>query len=259
MCTLRNIFTKWIVKNLILIFLISAVAGCSNTMIKPDAFGKSKTYALVTVIYNPDINYFGSGKGFSMGGQTTVSGLIKSAGKNNGYSKDATEIFTQTYPKIVKSFQATKSFRLMAENKVLQNPAYKKAKGSEPTVLWTHFGMPTGYKYFDDEEVLKKLANDLHVDGVITMYVSYGYTFNGVSAFGLVSAGTEHGAVMISLAAINKEGEKVWKDLFLEESAESVGAVGESADFDKIYPLIKDAANRSIGGILETLDKITQS
>lgn len=259
MGTFTNEFTKKAVNSLILIFLISGMFGCSNTMIKQDAFGKSKTYALVTVIYNPDINYFGSGKGFSMGGQTTVSGLIKSAGKNNGYSKDATEIFTQTFPKIIKAFHSTKSFRLMAESKVLQNPAYKKAQGSEPTVLWTHFGFPAGYKYFDNEDVLKKLANDLHVDGVITMFISYGYTFNGVSAFGLVSAGTEHGAVRISLAAINKDGEKVWQDLFLEESTESVGAVGESADFDKIYPLIKDAANRSIGGILETLDKITQS
>lgn len=248
----KNAFTKKAVKSLILVLLISAVAGCNNTMIKTDAFGKSKTYALVTVIYNPDISYLNSNG-------RTISGLLKSAGSNNGYSKDATEIFNHTFPKVLKAFHATKSFRLMAETKVLQNASYKKTQGSEPTVLWTHFGMPSGYKYFDDEAILKKLANDLHVDGVITMHISYGYTFSGVNMMGLLAAGTQHGAVRITLAAINKEGETVWKDSYEEHSTDSIGAVGESADFDKIYPLIKEAADKSAAGILETLDKIIQS
>jgi hypothetical protein len=242
-------------KGLLFVVLSFEFFGCSTTKINPDAFGSSKTYALVSVIYNPDINYFGGGKGFTMGGGTTASGLIKAAGKNNGYSRDAQEIFKTTFPKVLKAFQSTKSFKLLPERTVLKSEAYKRAVGSKPKILWSSFNLPPGYKYFDGENTITKLARDLHVDGVIIMHIAYGYTFKGVGFFGLVSAGTERGAVRINLFAINREGKTVWQDFYIEESTESIGAVGESADFEKIHPLIIDAAIKSATGILDNLEK----
>lgn len=225
--------------------------GCAQLNVKPEAFGKTKTYAIISIMTTPKVTS-NVGNGGNAG--FTLTGLLKSAAKDTGYSADSGRIFKETVPLIVKAFQENKNFKLMPESKVLKSKAYAKAEGSDPKKLLQTFVLPPGYKYFEDKEEIKTLARDLHVDGVVMIHIQYGYKFSGANLMGLVSAGVQHASVFMVVTASDPEGNMVWKDVIQKESKESLGAVGESVDFVKLHPLLVDAAKESVVALMDNLE-----
>lgn len=226
------------------------VSGCSMIRVQPEAFGPSKTYAIVSISAAPKA-YAGSPTG------QTVSGLVKSASSESGYSNDATKLLTDSVPKVQKALQKNAHMRLLPPEKVLRSPAYAKAKGGEPTILWTRLLLADGYKYFPDETELGALAKALHVDGVIVVNLAYEVANSGLNLFGLLSLGTQRGVTTLTVTAVDREGAVVWRDSVRGRSDDSIGAIGESANFTKLNPLFLNATDNAVKSLIERFDQRT--
>lgn len=230
--------------------VVIAVSGCSMLRVQPEAFGPSKTYAIVSISAAPKA-YSGSPTGH------TVSGLIKSASSESGYSSDASRLLKDSVPKVQKALQKNTHMRLLPPEKVLQNPAYAKAKGSEPTILWTRLLLADGYKYFPDETELGALAKALRVDGVIIVNLAYEVANSGLNLFGLINLGTQRGITTLTVTAVDREGAVVWRDSVRAKSDDSIGAIGESANFSKLNPLFLNATDNAITSLVQRFEQRT--
>lgn len=219
--------------------LLAGSVGCAMTRVTPDAFGPAKTYAVVSIVTLPDM-----GHGASQG--STLSGMVKAASKESGYTNTSGKIFKETVPLILKELQRSKHFRLMPEDKVLRSAAYAKRAGSPTKIFWTTMVPAAGYKYFATEEDLSGLARDLKVDGVITVMVTYNYRMKGVGLFGLLALGKQYGTTRITVSAMDRQGRVVWKDNVEKESDEGIGALGESANFTKLHPLLIQSSKNAV-------------
>ena len=232
---------------------VLVLSGCLIAMssYEPEAFGRGKTFAVVSIAAAPEINVQGAGAG---GGGWTLSGLVKSASSDSGYSNNADKILTDTAPLIVKELEKSRHFRLAQSSWVLQHKAYRSAKGDDPEKFMVTYILPKGYKYFDSEEKLTRLAKDMNVDAVIILHVSYSAGFTGVGAAGLIAAGTHSGKVTITLSAFGRHGKAVWSDAVESSSDGSIGTFGESANFTKLHPLLIDATRGASRKLLEKLN-----
>ncbi len=229
------------------------LSGCLIAMssYEPEAFGRAKTFAIVTIAASPEINVDGAG---SAGGGFTLSGLFKSASSESGYSSSADRILTDTVPVIVAELGKSRHFRLTQSGWVQQHKAYRAAAGDDPKKFMISFLVPKGYKYFDTEEKLAGLAKGMNVDAVIVVHVTYSAAFTGVGAAGLVAAGKHSGKVTMSLSAVDRRGKVVWKDAVETASDDSIGTFGESANFAKLHPLLVDAARAASRKLLDNLN-----
>lgn len=239
---------------LILLFTsILILSGCLVAMssYQPEAFGRGKTFAVVSIAAAPEIGMQGAGAG---SGGWTLSGLFKASSSDSGYSHNADRILAETVPVIIKEMEKSRHFRLAQGSWVLQHKAYRAAEGDDPKKFMVTSILPKGYKYFDTEQKLAGLAKGMNVDAVIIVHVSYSAAFSGVGAAGLVAAGTHSGKVTMSLSAIDRHGKVVWKDAVESTSDESIGSFGESANFAKLHPLLVDATRAASRKLLEKLN-----
>jgi hypothetical protein len=224
------------------------LAGCAAARVQPDAFGASKSYAIVSVIASPEA-YASSPTG------GTVSGLVKAGSKNAGYSQDAKALLKDSLPIVIRELEKSPRFRLLAAEKVLPSKAYKQAKGDTPKVLWTQLLLADGYKYFAQEEELGRLAKALRVDGVIIVSLTYQVGNSGVNLFGLLSLGTQRGTTHLAVTAVDQTGQVVWRDTVKGRSDDSIGAIGESANFVKLHPLFLNATEHAVTTLVARLDQ----
>lgn len=230
------------------VVLLSAfvtLAGCAGT-IKPEAFGRGKSYAIVSIAATPDIGNMGQR-------QNSITGLVKAASSDSGYSCDAADIFRETLPIFQRGFTASKSFRLKPEGAVIKSGAYAGMTTDKPTVFMTTFKVAPGYKYFSDEKKLAALAKSLNVDGVICITVNYGYVYNGVNIAGLVGGGVHRGVVHLTVVAYDRNGSVVWNDHVAGTSVDSIGTASEVVNFKKLHPLLLNASDIAVKDLLKNL------
>lgn len=229
------------------------LGGCLIAMssYEPEAFGRAKTFAVVSIAAAPEINVQGAGAG---GGGWTLSGLFKSASSDSGYSNSADKILADTAPVIVKELERSRHFRLAQSGWVLQHKAYRSVEGDDPKKFMVTNILPRGYKYFDSEDKLARLARDMNVDAVVIVHVTYSAAFTGVGAAGLVAAGKHSGKVTMSLSAVDRRGKIVWRDVVETSSDDSIGTLGESANFVKLHPLLVDATRAASRKLLDKLN-----
>ena len=253
-----NIRTEKLLGRFVCMVLISLLwlTGCATARYKPESFGPSKKYAIVSIVTLPETIDLGGG---SVRGQDrSASGLIKAISKDSGYSNNSDIIFKDTLPLILKEFHTSKNFTLLPEENILKSKTYADISGDEPKVLWQEYVTAEKYKYLSDKEKLSKLARHLKVEGVVTINLTYGFAFRGVGLFGLVAAGYHHGVAIITVSATDKTGDIIWRDMVRAESDDSIGAVGESVNFKKLHPLLKDVTVKATKQLLERLkDKVS--
>jgi hypothetical protein len=218
---------------------------------KPEAFGRGKTFAVVSIAGAPEITVPGAGPS-GMG--STLSGMVKAASSDSGYSNSADMVFAEAVPAALKELEKSRQFRLATGTWVTQHKAYRAAQGDEPKVMWSRMLVYKGYKYFGSEAKLQQLARDLNVDAVVMMTVSFSAPFSGVGAAGLVAAGTHSAQTTITLAAIDRDGNVVWKDAVQETSKDSIGSFGESANFAKLQPMFIDSTRSASRKLLDNLN-----
>lgn len=230
------------------LLLFSFLAACSYHMVKSEAFGAKKTYAVVSIQAFPKIQPQGQQQG-------SLTGLAKRAGKDSGLNTDSAEVLEQSVPLFIKALKSSGSFTLMPEETVLASKAYAGAQADDPKVAFTTYKTPKGYKFLSmkDSAKLGLLAKKLKVDGVIVLNVQYGYVFSGVNVAGLVSAGKQRGFVRLFVLTYDRSGALVWKDMVAKTSEASIGAIGETGNFKKLHPLILEAAASSAKELSDSL------
>lgn len=228
-----------------LLVALAVLAGCAGT-IKPEAFGGGKSYAIVSIAASPEIRNMGER-------QQTITGLVKAASSDSGYTRDAAEIFRETIPLFQRGFTASKSFRLQPEGKVVKQKAYTVMTADSAKVFMTTFKVAQGYKYFSDEKKCAALAKSLNVDGVICMMVNYGYVYNGVNIGGLVGGGVHKAVVHLTVVAYDKNGIVVWNDHVVGKSDDSIGSASETVNFKELHPLLLNATGNAVKELLKNL------
>jgi hypothetical protein len=228
-----------------LLVVLAALAGCAGT-IKPEAFGRGKSYAIVSIAATPEIGNMGER-------QQTITGLVKAASSESGYTQDATAILRETVPLFQRGFTASKSFRLQPEAKVVKQKAYSAMTADSAKAFMTTFKVAPGYKYFSDEKKCAALAKSLNVDGVICMMVNYGYVYNGVNIGGLVGGGVHKAVVHLTVVAYDKNGRVVWNDHVVGKSDDSIGTASEAVNFKELHPLLLNASGNAVKELLKNL------
>lgn len=225
------------------------LSGCAMQTYRKDAFGKSKTYAVVTLAAMPKVEVYAGPNG-----GRSLTGMLKSAKSDVGYSDKADKILADTTPLLLQELDKSRQFRLLPSDSVLGHRAYKGSAPDEPKVLMTTFALPAGYRYFKDKAKLAKLAGELKVDGVIVVHVTYTAAFNGVQAFGLVAGGRHRGKTSLAVAAYDRKGQPVWTDHVEHVSEESLSAVGEAVNFVKLQPLLVSSTRGAARQLVGRLD-----
>ncbi len=218
------------------------------------AFGKAKKFAVVSIAASPEISS-GSGTGSGIG--FTVSGLIKAASDESGYSNDADKILADTAPLILKDLGNNRHYTLVPVKTVLGHKAYRAAEAEDPSIP-LGFGKKwlsaPGYKYLKSEDKLGKLARELNVDAVVAVTVHYSAGFTGAQVAGLVAGGTHSGKVMLTVYAVDRNGKVVWKDGADASSDNSIGGIGESVNYTRLHPLLIEATRGATKKLMENVN-----
>lgn len=223
-------------------FLISPLKVESN------AFGKDKTFAIVSVMATSKIRTDQNSGGFI--------GLFKGASKKYSFSEDSSKVFADSLPLLMKTFQNSKSFRLLPKNRVIQNPVYQAMAPDKPKKWFGVKMVPAdGYKYFKDKDKIKKLAEEMGVDGIIIVSVSYSVGFRGANISGISGVGQDKGTALVAVYAMDNQGKEVWKHATQGVGKEGVMSTGGSSDFDKLHSSLVQASQIAAQKLIEKLDK----
>lgn len=212
-------------KRIILLgILISSLSlmGCASKVYKADAFKKRANFAIVQVT--------GQTSGFGLG------------------TKEDKKLLNVLSSLIYKEFKSTKHFKLVSPKRVKRSRAYRRLKTDKSEGLLTLKAAP-GYKRFDPRDHkkgIKGLFKELKLDAIISVSAGYNKESGGISLSGFlpipipVSIGKEHGKLMLSIVATDKNNNIIWQDLIEKETTEGVGSFMGISNFNKLYPqLIK--------------------
>ncbi len=238
---------RWAVLGLALVVMV-ALTGCviSPKSFKADAFGKKKRFAVVTIVSSPKIS--------GNSGNSSITGMVKAVGKKSGYSADANKIFKASVPIVMRELKKSRHFTLVPESKIIRSKRYKALEGDPPKILWAKMLVAKGYKYFGKAK-FKNMAKELRVDGAINVSLNYGYGFSGVNIAGAVSAGYHKAQVLLTINAVDRDGNIVWRETVNITSDKKLPAIGESVNFTKLRPLLMQATRKAAKELVKRLDK----
>lgn len=227
--------------------LFTAGFTFSKIKVKPDAFGKEKRFAIVSVVTMNKIRANSQTSG--------LIGMMKSATKKYAFSADAAPVIKKAMPTIYRELSKSKQFTLVSPRKVLASLPMKKVKGTKPkNIMGAKYIMPAGYKYIKSKTELKNLANDLKVDGVITMSVNYGVAQSHIGVAG-IGVGKNYPTVLIAIAAMDRKGRLIWRHMEHADSKEMKFQLGVGpADFKKMEPYYMQLTRTVIRKHLKKLD-----
>jgi hypothetical protein len=216
------------------ILAVLILSGCMSAPFKAESFGPAKRFAVVSILTTEEIQA-GNPNG------TSLSGLIKAASSDSGFSAKADELFQKTAPLVEKAFAGQRAITLIPPSKLKSDPAYMATKGDEPVnkVAWMTQRMlvAPGYKYFGSEKALTDLAQRMKLDGVIVVHVMYNVEEKKVSALGLAAAGTHRAITRLLITALTPDGKKLWMETIEGEAKDSVGFFGDAVNFVKMQPM----------------------
>jgi len=239
-------------RKIVLMAALALLLSACGTLQK-QAFDGTKTFALVTIACNDTISV---SSGNPNGGTGSLLGLVQAAGSDVGFSEKAEPVFKQVLPEIKQAFRQNNGhFRLLSEKKMLRSAAYRNATGEDPNGFFVSMVLPEKYKLIRDKDQMKQLAQELNVDGVITVSMYLGYGFSGLNLAGLVSAGSHSAKVGYVVAVIDRDGNTLWSDNIEVVSDESVPALGEAVNFPKLQPLLVATAKKGVHDVLHKLDE----
>ena len=190
----------------------STVAITGSADVDKKAFGAKKKFAVVSIA--------------SLKTFRGEQGLFQQFKNNDNIPGVNTQpLINKLNPKIISALDKSKHFSLVAESTVLGSKAYKNLVGDEREIkvlfMSEKINVANNYKYVSDEKKFAKLANDLGVDGVIGITMSFAVTTGG-GAFNIygISLGKKSYSATASISAVayNKNGEVIWKDSTLKEA-----------------------------------------
>lgn len=231
-----------------------AITGSAD--VDKNSFGAKKKFAIVSIA---------SLKTFQ--GEQGLMQIFKN--NDNIPGLNTQPIINKLRPKIIGTLGRSKHFTLLPENAVLSSKAYKSLAEDEKAMkvlfMSEAINVADNYKYVSDEKKYAKLANDLGVDGVIGVTVSFSVVSGGgaLNAVGL-SLGRKNYSAMASVAAVayNKNGAVIWKDSTLKEADPGdkkaiilVDTTGiTDTNFEKLHPSAVEIGNKAMEVLIARLD-----
>lgn len=234
---------------------VLALAGCASApgaIYQGDAFGKNKTYAVVTVMAGEKVTCSDSGGNPCNGG---VFGLFNMAARTDAYSTASADVLESTYPIALKGLRSAPNLKVAPDVKGYKT--YRAApEDQQPTGTFRQqHTVAKGYKYFSQEN-LAKMAKELKVDGVITVTLFYSAARSGITVGGV---GGGHKAVTsIMVAAVDKDGKAVWWDMAVGKSDDSVSTGIGAVDFPKLSPLFGNATDKAVKNLMDNFSSKTR-
>lgn len=194
------------------------LSGCTGMAITgaPDvnkaSFGPKKKFAVVSI---------SAAKTFY--GEQGVSQAFTS--NDNIPGVNTQPIINKLRPKIVDSLAHSRNITLIPESTILSSNAYKRITEDEKALkimfISTPLNSAADYKYISDEQKFAKLAKDLHVDGVISVNMTFTVNQGGGKFYlGPLSVGKKSYSATASISAIayDKSGKVIWKDSTTKEA-----------------------------------------
>lgn len=243
---------------LVAMLLVFVVGGCAPTTItgrakvKQDSFRGEKKFAVVTIAATK--KFYGE------------KGLMQMFKKTENIAGGDTQpIIDKLSPEIIRTLSRSEYFKLVPESKVLKSKAYKELVEDERVQKVLFFSKPIntarGYKYISDPEKLAKLAEELRVDGVITILMSFsiqsGKTFITVAG---VSAGKKSYSAVASVNAIayDRNGKVIWKDSTVKQAEpgdkKAIVLLDvtdlTNTNFEKLHPSAVDMGKKAVGVLM---------
>jgi len=241
----KNTLNLWLA--LVAFFFLSGFL-ISPLKVEPEAFGKDKTYAIVSLMAPSKIRADKNSGG--------LVGLFKGASKKYSFSEDSTQVFADALPILMEKFQSSKSFRLLPKSQVVQNPSYLSTPSDKPKKWFGVKMVPAnGYKYFKDKKKIKKLAKEMGVDGVMVISVSYSVGFRGANISGISGVGQDKGTALVAVYAMDNQGNVVWKHATQGVGKKGVVSTGGSSNFSKLHSSLVEASQIAAQKLIEKLDK----
>lgn len=243
--------SQW--KSGLVLAAVAALSGCGSvgTIYQPDAFGATKTYAVVTVMATEKVGCSQGGGDMCNGG---VFGLVNMAARKDAYSTAADEILEGTYPTALKALRAP---NLKIAGDVKGNKVYRAAaEDPQPKgMMKQQHVIARGYKYFSDENLVK-VARELKVDGVITVTLSYNAARTGLTVAG--AGGSHKAQTTVMVRAIDKDGKNVWFDYAMGQSDQGTSTGIGAVDFPKLRPLFAESTDKAVRKLMENFSSKTQ-
>lgn len=251
---------KWIV--LMAVMAGGLLAGCSPMVVTgaPDldktAFGAKKRFAVVSIA---------SLKTFQ--GERSIVDTFKSADSVAGANTQP--LINKLQPRIISALAKSGQFTLVPESRVLTNRAYRNVD-EDPRVVKVLFmsediNMANNYRYYSDPKKFAKLAQDLGVDGVIGITMTFSVATGGGAfhVYGLSLGKKSYSATAsISAVAYNQKGEVIWKDSTMKEAdpndSKAIILIDTSAftgaDFEKLHPSAVEIGAKAVDVLLARFD-----
>lgn len=215
------------------LILVNSLVGCATSVytgkadVDKTAFGPKKRFAVVSIA---SVKYFQGEKGFFQ--------MFKSDDKIAGANTQG--MLDKLVPTILRTVNHSHYIRLVSERRVLRNATYRKLPEDKRNMraFLFHYDLNTArhYKYFSDTKKFAKLARALHVNGVISITMTFtvissksGFNINGIG-FGKK---TYSSSATVTAVAYNRDGKVIWKDSTIKKAEPG----------DKKYDVILDTSD----------------
>jgi hypothetical protein len=218
----------------------------SKLKVEPSAFGKSKRFAIVSIMSYNKISAQGPN------GQAGLFGSIKAMSKKYSFTAKSDPVLKKAVPIIYKKMARSGHFTLVSPKRVLRSKAYRAAKGTKPkSFLGAKMITAPGYKYFKSEKELTRLAKGLNVDAVVMVHAVY----NVATAY-IGPVGKNYGSVTLGISAVDRNGKVIWQHSVQEKDKKGRKVFGiGSADFKALEPSFYAATERAFDKEFKKLNK----
>jgi len=238
-------------KNFTLALTLAIFTSCSALKVpfNQQAFGKAKTYAIVSIYADKQIAKEGDSK--------TTAGAIKALAGKGAFAWDSSSVLNKSVGSLEAEFAKSGHYRLYPHRKLTRHSAYRHIKDYSSDSVFNPVNVATGYKPIFNPEEAAGLAKKLGVDGAITVHITYQYKFWGhtMSMFGIGLGSTGENAPIVKIDAIfvDRDGNIAWHLPIKKTMTKGVGN-SELAKPKQMEPLFVDATRKVAAEVMRALD-----
>lgn len=207
--------------------LVLAIAGCAGVerTWRPDAFGPGRTMAVVSIGYDPRL--------LPMRDRDDVPYRRDDANVVRGSSRRA---FEDAGPRVLEALGRTDLFALVPQDRVLPALSRDLFVHAPP-----HLDLAPGYPPPRPQNEAAAIARQLGVDAVINVVAFFGTETTRLD-YGFDEVGTVRAMVTLSVAAVDREGRRIWRDVVTGTSRTPFWSRRSTLDEERLFGPLQEAA-----------------
>lgn len=208
---------------------VIVLAGCAGTTVKKDAFVKPPKLAIITI-------------------QGSAHGVYTSD------TEDA-KILADTVPACLGEIDKSHRIHLLPAKAVMHAKAYAAMKDQGATITMQ---LVPGYKKIsvdDEKPQLHALAKELHVDGFVLLYLTYGQDTSFGIGIGPIGIGAKKPTADVGIAAFNPDGETIWQGHAHLRGDDGIVTVDGIGSYSTLVAKYKALTQKVCGTTVQDLEK----